>query len=126
MLVAFTILALLMTVLLRIFSDGFRGMTAAEVHATAALHAQSAIASVGAEIPLTPGEWTGLYDDGFRWRVLIEPYEEPGMVVPQRAFAAFRVSAIVDGARSGGLTLTTLRLGGVGPLLPDEDFDVPQ
>lgn len=126
MLIAFTILALLMTVLLRIFSEGFRGMTAAEVHATATLHAQSALASVGSEIPLAPGEWTGLYQDGFRWRVRVEPYDEPAMVVPRRAYLALQVTAVVDGRRSGSVTLSTLRLAGIGPLLPDEDFDVPQ
>ena len=79
MLVAFTILALMLTVLLRIFSDGFRGMSAAEAHATAALHAQAALAGVGSEIPLAVGEWAGEYGDGFRWEVSIEPYQEPAL-----------------------------------------------
>lgn len=125
-LVAFTVLALIMTVLLRIFSDGFRGMTAAEVHAAAALHAQATLASVGAEIPLAPGEWSGTYDDGFRWQVRVEPYEEAGMIVPPRAFIAYRVIAAVDGRRSGGVTLSSLRLAGAGLDQPVEDADVPQ
>ncbi len=125
-LIAFTVLALLMTVLLRIFSDGFRGMTAAEVNATATLHAQTALAGVGAEIPLAEGEWAGVYDDGFRWRVVIEPYEEPGMIVPPRTFIAYRVVAAVEGRHAGGVTLSSLRLAGASPLQPSEDTDVAQ
>lgn len=125
-LVAFTVLALLMTVLLRIFSDGFRGMTAAEVHAAATLHAQTALASVGTEIPLGEGEWNGVYDDGFRWRVAIQPYGEPGLIVPPRTFIAYRVVAAVDGRHSGGVTLTTLRLASASLVQPDEDADVAQ
>lgn len=120
-LVAFTILALMMTVLLRIFSEGFRGMTAAEVHAAAALHAQAAMASVGAEIPLTIGEWTGKHDDGFRWRVSIELYEEPAMLlVPQRSFLLYRVLAAAEHASgTGAVTLSSLRIGRAEPQMFD-------
>lgn len=125
-LIAFTVLALMMTVLLRIFSDGFRGMTAADAHALATLHAQTALASVGGEIPLAPGDWTGTYEDGFRWRVRVEPYTELGMIAPPRAFIAYRIIAVVEGQRSAGVTLSTLRLAGAGLAQPDGDLDVAQ
>jgi general secretion pathway protein I len=121
-LVAFTILALMLTVLLRIFSEGFRGMTAAEVHAAAALHAQAALASVGAEIPLAVGEWTGQYDDGFRWRVRIDFYGEPAMVIPSRSFLVYRVLASAEHASAvGGVTLSSLRIAGAAPALPGQE-----
>jgi general secretion pathway protein I len=121
-LVAFTILALMMTVLLRIFSEGFRGMTAAEVHAAAALHAQAALASVGAEIPLAVGDWTGEHDDGFRWHVRIDLYDEPAMVVPPRSFLVYQIVASADpGAGAGGVTLSSLRIGAAEPALPGEE-----
>ncbi len=122
MLVAFTILALMLTVLLRIFSEGFRGMTAADVHAAAALHAQAALASVGAEIPLAVGEWTGEHEDGFRWRVSIDLYAEPGLVVPPRSFLVYEVLASAEhGSGGGAVTLSSLRIGGAEPTLPGED-----
>lgn len=125
-LVAFTVLAIMMTVLLRIFSDGFRGMTAADAHTLATLHAQSALASVGGEIPLTPGDWTGVHDDGFRWRVEIEPYEELGMIVPPRAFVAYRIMVVVEGQRTGSATLSSLRLAGAGLDPSEGEVDDPR
>jgi general secretion pathway protein I len=124
-LVAFTILALLMTVLLRIFSDGFRGISAANVHAAATLHAQATLASVGAEIPLTIGEWSGQYDDGLRWRLRIEAYGEPALVIRPRSFLAYRVTASVDDGRRAGVTLSSLRLVGADQMEPDENGNEP-
>ncbi|MGZ8995207.1 MAG: PulJ/GspJ family protein [Rhodospirillales bacterium] len=123
-LVAFTILALMLTVLLRIFSDGFRGMTAADVHAAAALHAQAALASVGAEIPLAVGDWSGEHDDGFRWRVSIDLYDEPTMVAPLRSFLVYRILVSAEhGSGSGTVTLSSLRIGGAEPNVTGEEGD---
>jgi hypothetical protein len=121
-LVAFTILALMLTVLLRIFSDGFRGIGSADLHAAAALHAQSALAGVGAEIPLTVGEWAGEHDDGFRWQVSIGLYDEPAMLATLKSFIVYR---IVASARRGSaeVTLSGLRIGAVQPALPEEGED---
>ncbi|MGZ9033159.1 MAG: PulJ/GspJ family protein [Rhodospirillales bacterium] len=123
-LVAFTILALMLTVLLRIFSDGFRGMTAADVHAAAALHAQAALASVGAEIPLAVGDWSGEHEDGFRWRVSIDLYDEPTMVAPLRSFLVYRILVSAEhGSGSGTVTLSSLRIGGAEPNVTGEEGD---
>jgi general secretion pathway protein I len=120
-LVAFTILALMLTVLLRIFADGFRGMSAAEAHAAAALHAQAALAGVGAEIPLAAGEWSGEYDDGFLWQVSIEPYLEPALAASQRSFRLYQVFATARHASGAtAVTLSGLRIAGTGPSLPGE------
>lgn len=123
MLVAFTILALMLTVLLRIFSEGFRGIGSADLHAAAALHAQSALASVGAEIPITTGEWAGEHDDGFRWQVSIGLYDDdPAMLATLKSFIVYR---IVASARRGPVevTLSGLRIGSVQPTLPEEGED---
>jgi len=121
-LVAFTILAMMLTVLLRIFSDGFRGMSAAEAHATAALHAQAALAGVGSEIPLAVGEWAGEYGDGFRWEVSIEPYQEPALTLSQRSFRLYRVFATATHASgAGAVTLSGLRIAGAEPTMPGEE-----
>ena len=122
-LVAFTILALMLTVLLRIFSEGFRGMSAAEVHAAAALHAQAALTSVGAEIPLAAGDWAG-ERDGFLWRVSIDLYQEPALMASQRSFLLYRVLASAEHASgAGAVTLSGLRVGGSEPSLPGEEPD---
>ena len=122
-LVAFTILALMLTVLLRIFSEGFRGMSAAEVHAAAALHAQAALASVGAEIPVAVGDWAG-ERDGFLWRVSIDLYQEPALTTAQRSFPLYRVLASAEHASgAGAVTLSGLRAGRLEPGLPGEEGD---
>ena len=122
-LVAFTILALMLTVLLRIFSEGFRGMSAAEVHAAAALHAQAALASVGAEIPVAVGDWAG-EREGFLWRVSIDLYQEPALMASQRSFPLYRVLASAEHASgAGAVTLSGLRVGGSEPGLPEEEPD---
>lgn len=101
----------MMTVLLRIFSEGFRGMSAADTHAVAALHAQSTLAGVGAEIPLEAGEWSGAFDDGFRWSIRIAPYAEAGLPTQPPMVAAYQIAVVVDNGRGGGqVTLASLRI----------------
>lgn len=120
-LVAFTILALMMTVLLRIFSDGFRGMSAAERYAVSALHAQSALAAVGAEIPLQVGAWSGDFDDGFRWSVHIDAYTEPGLLTEPPTFTAYRIAVVVDnGDAKGRVALASLRISQPESPVPEE------
>lgn len=123
-LVAFTILALMMTVLLRIFSEGFRKMSAADTYAVAALHAQSTLAGVGAEIPLGIGEWSGDFADGFRWSIRIEPYAETGLLTQPPTFAAYLIAVVVDnGHGKGRVELASLRVSQPDSMVPDETDD---
>ena len=114
-LVAFTILALVMGAVLQIFSGGLRTAEIARNHAVGALLAESKLAAIGIEEPLVAGERTGTFDNGFRWRYSIDPYQEQdGAQEEQQELMPYRLIVTVDwgSAGSGGsVTLTTLRLG---------------
>ena len=112
-LVAFTILALMMGVLLQVFSGGLRTAEVARNHAVGALLAQSKLAAIGIEEPLVEGERTGDFDNGYRWRYSIDRYqehdgEEEEEIVPYRLILTVEWGPAGSG---GSVTLTTLRLG---------------
>lgn len=78
-LVAFTILALSLAVLMRIFSGSLRNADVTRDQAQAVALAQSLLASAGVEATLVPGESTGVLDDKFRWLLRVSPFvQEPG------------------------------------------------
>ncbi len=110
---AFTVLAVSLGVLFEIFATGLGAARTSEnlVHATQL--AQSKLATVGIETPLTVGEHSGRFDDGFAWRVVVRPFAddstEPAGV---RATRAYEVTVTVSWDKGGrSLRLATLRLG---------------
>jgi general secretion pathway protein I len=66
-LVAFTILAMALTVLLRIFSAGLRNVDASSEYARALSIAEAELAVPGILEPLQPGITQGEEDGGYRW-----------------------------------------------------------
>jgi len=113
MLASLAILALALGTLFAVLSDGARRTGHAERLAEAGLHAQSLLARVGPEIPLTQGVTAGELPNGLRWQLRIEPY---GDAADRRAWltGAYKVTAEVawnDGVKERSLTLATLRLG---------------
>lgn len=66
-LVAFTILAMALTVLLKIFSAGLRNVDAASEYARAVSIAEAELAIPGILEPLHPGITRGEDDGGFSW-----------------------------------------------------------
>ena len=75
-LVAFVILALILSVLMQIFSGGLRNASRADEYQQAVLLGQSKLASVGIETPLEVSESNGEFDAVYRWHVSIRPYLE--------------------------------------------------
>jgi prepilin-type N-terminal cleavage/methylation domain-containing protein len=73
-LVAFTLLAVSMGVLMQIFSKGVTGADVADRYAKAAMLAESKLATVGVEEALQEGETTGSFNDDFAWRLSVRPY----------------------------------------------------
>lgn len=110
--VAFAILALALGVFLRVFSGGLGNARISEDYTMATLLAQSKLAAVGIEEPLTEGEAEGRIDGRFRWRIVVRPWAEdpPAEEAPLRAYdvavAVFWGKA--DEERS--VSLSTLRL----------------
>ena len=110
-LVAFVVLAVSLGMAFEIFSTGLRGVEAAAARTAAVLHAESGLASAGAEVGLREGDSAGQFGDGYNWRLSVQRFQvnEEGVETPDLPLA-FVVRATVDGAGTSGVTLTTLRL----------------
>lgn len=116
-LVAFVILALTLSVIMRIFSGGLRNVALADDYSHAVLLAQSRLA----ELSVQPqeGEASGEFDGKYRWHSTIHPWVDdagaaPGAVVqplPVRLMAIeVGVAWGAEGGRSREVTLHTLQL----------------
>jgi general secretion pathway protein I len=120
-LVAFMILALALTVLLRIFSGGLRNVSVSSDYAIATLIAESRLAAAGIDAPLRPGETSGTEGARFEWTVNVQDYQPwPGYRSAAKGLDAYRVTVTVewphgDNTRSVGLSTVRLRTaGGIG------------
>lgn len=112
--VAFTILAVALVALMQAFSGGLRGLAAAETQAIAVAHARAKLEEVGVTLPLAPGEFADVFEDGYRWRVTVAPSpSQPDSDFADDALRLYAVEVEVTPAsgRGGGATLNTQRLG---------------
>jgi general secretion pathway protein I len=73
-LIAFSILALSLGILLRIFSGGANTAMVAEEYTNAVQIAETLMAKTGAEIPLRNHESSGVIDNKYNWLLRISPY----------------------------------------------------
>jgi general secretion pathway protein I len=114
-LIAFAILGIVLTALLRVFGTGLRNSALADAKSQAALRAESVLASVAAEPVLRPGETEGDYGDGYQWRRTIRLYNDQQLgpeaatlpVVPMEIIAEVSWGGVF---RPDKLRLATLRL----------------
>ena len=107
--VALAILAVALTALFRAFSDGLRGVAAAEAYGVRAAQAQAKLETVGATIPLAPGDYRGRTADGARWHVRVRVWR--GMPPRATGVVPLAVRVTVHGADGREVVLNTLRLG---------------
>jgi general secretion pathway protein I len=119
--VAFVLLALVMSAGLEVFTTGMRRSIDLEERSQALAVAQSQMASAGTEVPLKEGNASGQSDDGkYRWILTIARSEEgaadPSQPV-QTAYGLYRVEVVVTwrGAdeRDHNFSLATLQLGSI-------------
>lgn len=120
-LVAFMILALALTVLLRIFSTGLRNVAISSEYAHAVLIAESQLATAGITSILQPGEMRGNDGGKFSWTRVVtaytpfDGYYQSGAGVP-----AYYITITVEWPHAGHMrqvNLSSVRLGlprGVG------------
>ena len=115
-LIAFSILALSLGILLKIFSAGVNTATVAENYTAAIQIAESLMAKTGVETPLQAGQAVGLENEKYHWRVEVSPFTfnpEPVDVTTLTA-ALFKVKVTVnwgDGnANDRQVELTTVKL----------------
>ncbi len=74
-LIAFSILALSLGILLKIFSAGVNTAGVAEEYTAAVQIAESLMNQTSAETPLGPGETAGLENDKYHWQVSVSPFQ---------------------------------------------------
>ena len=87
-LVAFVILALVGTVLFRLFGASLNNASLGDEYSRAALHAESRLAAAGVERPLREGSDQGASEDGrYTWSTKVEPYVAPGTTADQERMA---------------------------------------
>lgn len=113
-LVAFVILSLSLGVIMRLFSDSLRNIGSAERGTHAVAVAESALASMGVETPLSEGEAGGEDAQGYRWRAQISRYADDAAILEnQTAPALYQIDLTVTRGEATDvrplLTLTTLR-----------------
>jgi general secretion pathway protein I len=115
-LIAFSILALSLGILLKIFSAGVNNAVVAEDYTAAIQIAESLMAVTGVETPLQTGQDSGLENEKYHWLVEVSPFAfNPEMVDPTTTKAVlFKVKVIVswgdDSANDRQVELTTLKL----------------
>lgn len=125
--VAFSLLALALTLLLGTLTGALRQVRWAGDAGRAALHAQSLIDQVGVGEPVRPGTRSGELEDGrYRWTLEITPWVDPALPAAPRDPAALQLFEVRlamqwgDAAPRERLQLRTLRLqpAGVEAALP--------
>jgi general secretion pathway protein I len=113
-LVAFTILALTLTVLFRIFSGGLRNVDAAADYALAVLVAEGKLAEPGVSTPLQTDSAAGTEADKFNWSRSISQYEPANTGFENRlGVHAYRIAVHVEWPSKRGVRqveLETIRL----------------
>jgi general secretion pathway protein I len=115
-LIAFSILALSLGILLKIFSAGVNTAEVAEDYTAAVQIAQSLMAKAGVETPLQADQSSGLENEKYHWLVEVSPFEfNPDNVEPTAITALlFKVKVIVswgdDNTDDRQVELTTLKL----------------
>lgn len=115
-LIAFSILALSLGILLKIFSGGVNTAMVAEDYTVATQIAESLIAKTGSEIPIEDHQSTGDENGKYHWELTIRPYTISGdNFDPKNAAAAlFKVKATVAWGEGDSddrqIQLSTLKL----------------
>lgn len=113
-LVAFMILAMALTVLLRIFASGVRNVSVSAQYAQAVLIGESRLATAGIDAMLAPGETSGVEGDDFHWTRRVVNYE-PAVdystyVKSTRAYYVTVTVTWPNGDRERSIDLSTVKL----------------
>jgi len=119
-LVAFSILAIALGILLNIFSSGVETAAVAEEYSSAVQIAETLMARTGVESSLQPGQTAGIENDKYSWQVTVAPYEPTleGFDTKSLSAALFMVTVNVswdgngvsDGNHQREVELSTLKL----------------
>lgn len=115
---AFAILAIGLGMAMQAASGAMQQSRQSAEHTRAALHALSVMDTLGVGERLEPGQFEGEFEDGYRWRVEVSPYELDAEELPAgfdpgfAAVALLRVDLVIGWQRGGQeaeARFTTLR-----------------
>jgi general secretion pathway protein I len=113
---ALAILSLSLTLLFSTMSDGIHRQQRAKTLTEASALAQSLLARVGTELPLTPGAAKGDFANGFRWQIQVTPFGNASDA-QEWPVAAYKVAVMVfapSRSEQTAASLTTIRLAPKG------------
>jgi general secretion pathway protein I len=111
-LIAFSILALSLSILLKIFSTGANIAVVAEDYTAAVQIAESLMAKTGVETDLKTDESSGVENEKYHWRVAVAPFNLnienfDAQSIPA---ALFKIKVIIAWDNDRQIELTTLKL----------------
>lgn len=111
-LIAFSILAVSLSILLNIFALGVTTASVAEDYTTAVEIAESLMAKTGIETPLQAGQIEGVQHNKYHWQVLVQPFALASEPVDNTTLnaALFKVSVTVSWGDGRKIKLVTLKL----------------
>ncbi len=115
-LIAFSILALSIAILLKIFAGGVQTAAVAEDYTMAVQLAESLMVRAGVETPLQAGQILGRDNDKYNWQVVVTPYRfsPPDVDASKLTTEFFVVDVSVswddEGTNGRSLELSTLKL----------------
>lgn len=118
-LVAFVVLSLALSVLMRIFSGGTHNAALASDYSHAVLLAEAKLAAAGVETPLQEGVATGAADEKYRWQTSVRMSSAPAETPGSRAsipVGLFEVEVRIlwqDASKERAVVLNTLRVAPV-------------
>ena len=111
-LVALAILGLVLAAALGLLSNGAVGVVRAEQTTRAVMVAESVLAALGTNVDPKDDGLSDTSDDGFAWKVAIEPYaDETTPPVKPPALRLYRIEIVVQRGRGLDYRLVTLGLG---------------
>lgn len=112
-LIAFSILAFSITILLNIFSGGLRRAMVSEEYQQAVIIAQSKLAAAGVEEELDNGEQSGDIEEKYFWSVQMEAFDLGTLDPENQKAVPFQVKVTVEwlaGQDNRRFELTTIKL----------------
>lgn len=113
-LVAFVILAMAVSVLLRIFSSGTVNIVISQQYVDAVQIAESQLASIGVDKELTPATETGSSGDRYNWQTTIEPYnfyeDKEQEIYPVSAFRIMVEVSWLERGQTRRIELSSIKL----------------
>lgn len=110
-LVAFGIMAVALTIVLRIFGSGVNTAINSEDYTIAVQIAESLMARTGTEIPLNVGEISGSEINKYNWSVMIQPVATPAFALIQGVNASHRISnQSTTGAEENPLQMVSVQV----------------